>query len=93
MSNQQSTFNFLVDKIYQLQDHQKTLAKYIVEIKCRLDSLTEQFNNRPEIKLISTLENALAALHQQLYQRSIFPEPQLEILSLETGAVDLEDIK
>ena len=93
MSNQQSTFNFLVDKIYQLQDHQKTLAKYIVEIKCRLDSLTEQFNNRPEIKLISTLENALAALHQQLYQRSIFPEAQLEIVSLETGAVDLEDIK
>ena len=50
MSNQQSAFNFLVDKIYQLQDHQKTLAKYIVEIKGRLDSLTEQFNNRPEIK-------------------------------------------
>ncbi len=29
----------------------------------------------------------------QLYQRSIFPKPQLEIVSLETGVVDLKDIK
>ena len=31
MSNQQSTFNFLVDKIYQLQDHQKTLAEGVTK--------------------------------------------------------------
>lgn len=28
----------------------------------------------------------------QLYQRSILPKPQLEIVSLETGVVDLKDI-
>lgn len=28
----------------------------------------------------------------QLYQRSILPKPQLEIVSLETGGVDLKDI-
>jgi len=50
MSNQQSDIDFLVDKIYHWQDHQKTLAKYILEIKGRLERLTEQFNNRHKIK-------------------------------------------
>jgi peptidoglycan hydrolase CwlO-like protein len=50
MSNQQSDLDLLVDKIHHLQDDQKTLAKYIVELKGRLDTLTEQFNNRPEIR-------------------------------------------
>ena len=50
MSNQQSDLDLLVDKIYHLQDKQKTLAKYIVELKGRLNTLTEQFNNRLEIR-------------------------------------------
>lgn len=39
----------LVATITQLQQHQQVLAKYMAGIKRRLDDLTEQFHNRPEI--------------------------------------------
>lgn len=92
MSNQQDDPNSFAAKIFQLQQHQKILAKLILEIKGRLDSLTEKFDNRPEIQQISTLEDAIAGLTQQA-DRLIFSEPQLEVVSLETEAVDLEEIQ
>ena len=48
----------LVATIKQLQQHQQLLAKYMAGIKRRLDDLSEQFNNRPEIQQIASLQDA-----------------------------------
>ena len=66
MSNSES--DFLVSSIEQLQQHQKALAKYMAGIKHQLDNLSEQFNNRSQLKQIASLQNALAQL--QLNKRS-----------------------
>ena len=62
----------LTSRIEQLEKQQETVAKYAVKIKRQLDNLTEQFNTRPELQqmeslqeVITNLSEAIAALHQQ----------------------------
>ena len=56
----------LVSSIEQLQQHQKVLAKHITGMKRRLDDLSEQFKNRPELQQITSLQDALAQVHRQI---------------------------
>ena len=41
-------------------------ATYIVEIERRLDSLSEQFNNRPELQQLTELKNTFAQMDRKL---------------------------
>lgn len=69
----------LVSSIEQLQQHQKVLAKYIAGMKRRLDDLTEQFKNRPELQQITSLQDALAQVHRQIDARSPLPEARVDV--------------
>lgn len=73
MSNQESALNSLVSSIEKLQEHQKVLAKHTTGMKRQLDDLTKQFNNRPELQQLISLQNTLAQLPMQLDERSPFP--------------------
>ena len=42
------------------------LAAYIVEMERRLDALSEQFNNRPELQQLTELKNTFAQMDQKL---------------------------
>ena len=73
----------LVSSIEKLQEHQKVLAKYMAGMKRRLDDLSEQFNNRPELQQLISLQDALAQLHRQLDERSP-PSEALEVANQKT---------
>lgn len=81
----------LVATITQLQQHQQVLAKYMAGIKRRLDDLTEQFHNRPEIQQISSLQDSLDQLHRQLDERSAPPEAPVDVANLQTEVVACVD--
>ncbi|NER51128.1 MAG: pentapeptide repeat-containing protein, partial [Symploca sp. SIO1A3] len=62
----------LVSRIEQIEERQEIVAKYTVKVKRQLDNLTEQFNTRPELQqmeslqeVIANLSEAMADLHQQ----------------------------
>ncbi len=73
MSNQEREREFIF-RISQI-------AEYIVSIERRLDSLTEQFNNRPELQQLTSLQNALIQLHRQFDERSTLPAVTFEVVN------------
>lgn len=73
----------LIANTLQMQHNHQVLAKYITAIKCQLDDLTEQFNNRPELQQIANLQDALAQEHQQLGERSASSEVPVEVTQTE----------
>lgn len=76
MSNQERDREFIF-RISQI-------AEYVVSIERRLDSLTEQFNNRPELQQLSGLQNALIQLHRQFDERSPLPAVPVEVVNQRT---------
>ncbi len=70
MSNQER--ESLIFRLEQLEQHQKVLAKYMTVLKSQLDNISEQFNNRPELQLVS-LQGASSHLHKQFNEPSALP--------------------
>ena len=57
-------------------------ATYIVEMKRRLDSLSEQFNNRPELQQLTELKNTFAQLDRKVSEPSAPPKTPSETVNL-----------
>ncbi len=66
-----------------MQHNHQVLAKYITAIKCQLDDLTEQFNNRPELQQIANLQDASDQEHRQLGERSAASEVPVKVTQTE----------
>lgn len=62
MSDPQPDLASLVSRIEKLEKRQYIVAKYAVRVKRRLDSLTEQFNSRPELQQLASLQEEIAQL-------------------------------
>lgn len=54
------------------------LATHIVEIDRRLDSLSEQFNNRPELQQLTELKNTFAQMDRKLSEPRLYQKHQMK---------------
>jgi uncharacterized protein YjbI with pentapeptide repeats len=74
----------LVSKIEQLERQHQVLAKYIATTKRQLDGLSEQFNNRPELEQLASLQDVLAQLQRQPDDPPASPVAPVEVVNLQT---------
>lgn len=58
------------------------LATYVVQMERRLDNLSEQFNNRPELQQLTELKNTFAQMDRKLSEPSAPPKTPSETVNL-----------
>lgn len=58
------------------------LAEYIVRMERRLNDLSQQFNNWPELQYLAELKDALAQKTWQFNEGSVLPEASVEVVNL-----------
>jgi uncharacterized protein YjbI with pentapeptide repeats/uncharacterized protein YdcH (DUF465 family) len=68
MSDSQQDLASLISRISQLEERQNVSAKYMVGLKRQFDSLTQEFNTRPELQQIESFKSEISALQQHLQQ-------------------------
>lgn len=64
MSTSDLTLASLVSRISQLEVRQNVFNKYLVGVKHQLDQLTEQYNTRPELQQMKSLQGAIGTLSE-----------------------------
>ncbi len=84
-------YESLVFRIEELSQNQQIMAKYMAEMKCQLDALSEQFNNRSELQQRTSSQDALTQLHRQFNQRSALPAAPIEVVNVPPESVSYFD--
>ena len=91
MSNSERDYESLVFRFEQLEQNQQVMSRYMASIKRQLDNLSERVNNQPELQQRTSLQDALAQLHQQFNERPTLPEAPVEVVNLPTQEVSFSD--
>ncbi|MFB2923077.1 MULTISPECIES: pentapeptide repeat-containing protein [Aerosakkonema] len=66
MADPEVDLALLVARIDQMEQQQKIVKRYVSKLKRRLDNLTEQFNNRPELQELECLRQEFGELQLHL---------------------------
>lgn len=75
----------LIANTLQMQHNHQVLVKYIIAVKRQLDDLTEQFNNRPKLQQIASLQDASDQEHRQVGEHSAASEVPVVTQTEATG--------
>ncbi|WP_199315106.1 MULTISPECIES: pentapeptide repeat-containing protein [Oscillatoriales] len=71
MADPEVNLALLVARIDQMEQQQKIVKRYVSKLKRRLDNLTEQFNNRPELQELECLRQEFGELQLHLNGKDV----------------------